>query len=245
MTRTVRAPNEAVVLPIVETLLAAGVDTEVRDTSNDWSPLMNAAALGMTSVVGALLGAGADVEARALNEDDGLCGSPLLCAASQGRAGVVAQLLRAGARADGGGAVREQTPLMLATRFPECFTLLLGAGASVAARDAHGFTPLHWAAHDEGSLSPSCIEQLHAAGADVDATDDGGFTPLHHAAELGTLKSLEALLVAGASVDAADAGSRSALHEVVVRESTSAFDAAAAAQRLLARGADVNATTMA
>lgn len=130
---------------------------------------------------------------------------------------------------------------MLATRFPECCTLLLGARASVEARDAHGFTPLHWAAHDEGSLSPTCIEQLHAAGADVDATDDGGFTPLHHAAELGTLKSLEALLEAGASVDAADAGSRSALHEVVVRESTSAFDAAAAAQRLLARGADVNA----
>ena len=53
--------------------------------------------------------------------------------------------------------------------------VLLKAGADVNAKDADGFTPLHWAA--QSNPSPAVLEVLLKAGADPRAIDIAGKTP--------------------------------------------------------------------
>jgi ankyrin repeat protein len=55
---------------------------------------------------------------------------------------------------------------------------LLKVGANANARDIHGMTPLHWAAHYSHSL---CVQLLLAAGADPSIADNDMNIPLHYA----------------------------------------------------------------
>ena len=70
-------------------------------------------------------------------------------------------------------------------------------GADVDARDVNDFTPLHWAAMNNGE--PAIIRALGSAGADVEAHDfTNGWTPLHLAAVGQNPDIVDALLEAGA-----------------------------------------------
>jgi hypothetical protein len=73
------------------------------------------------------------------------------------------------------------------------------------AEDAHGFTPLDWAARTGRT---DAIRELIRAGADPDGQDHGpnGWTPLEHAVHKGELGAIRALLAAGARVDAPSSG---------------------------------------
>ena len=54
-------------------------------------------------------------------------------------------------------------------------------GVDLDARDADGWTALHWAA---GNTCPSCLDLLLASGASIDARDANGCTPLCYASSL-------------------------------------------------------------
>lgn len=86
----------------------------------------------------------------------------------------------------------------------DCFEIaadLLDKGASVAARNRFGATPLHTAAA-RGSLE--IADMLLERGADLDFASLGGGTPLLAAAREGRRRMVADLLARGADVNAAD-----------------------------------------
>ncbi|MDQ7821258.1 MAG: ankyrin repeat domain-containing protein [Candidatus Eremiobacteraeota bacterium] len=84
----------------------------------------------------------------------------------------------------------------------EVVRLLQSDRKLVNARDeAHGNTPLHWAAY-RGHMSAAV--ELMAYGADVNAKNNDGYTPLRDAAYKGHVKIVESLLRHGARVDEKD-----------------------------------------
>lgn len=163
-----------------------------------------------------------------------------------------------------GAAAGERTLLHVATDWPGRFprvaasiAALVGAGAEVDARfvGAHRETPLHWAA---SSNDVDAIDALLDAGADIEADGAviGGGSPLADARGFGQWRAARRLLERGARpslVDAATLGLLDALErhlsgsppptgEAVTRAFWGACHGGqlAAAQLLLARGADMN-----
>jgi len=124
---------------------------------------------------------------------------------------------------------------------PAVISVLVDAGADIAARDEFDHTPLHRAA-GEGDVA--VVEALLRAGADVDAwtrhpDGHGGlvnYTPLHEAAgENEDPAVVAALLEAGAYVNARGTSDRTPLHRAAVGNQNPAVIAL-----LLEAGADVN-----
>ncbi|EKU21889.1 cd4-specific ankyrin repeat protein [Nannochloropsis gaditana CCMP526] len=76
----------------------------------------------------------------------------------------------------------------------EAVRLLLQAGASPAAVDKAGYTPLHWAA---GKGHEKVVEDLLKHNADANAADKNGLTPLHRAAYWGQTACIKELLYKG------------------------------------------------
>ena len=66
-------------------------------------------------------------------------------------------------------------------------------GVDLDARDADGWTALHWAA---GNTNPSCLDLLLEEGASIDARDANGCTPLCYA----SLRCANRLILKGADV---------------------------------------------
>lgn len=185
--------------------------------------------------------------------------APLIDAIRTGNLALLNQLLTADptlatTRVDG-----QRTPLHVATDWPGHFpnvratiTLLVQHGADVNARVIglpHRETPLHWAASSDD------VEALHALldhGADIEATGAviGDGTPLADAVAFATWRAARALVERGARTtlwQAAALGLMDRLEEPASpQEITNAFWNAchggqlAAAQFLLARGADLN-----
>ena len=79
--------------------------------------------------------------------------------------------------------------------------LLVSGAASVDAKDATGWSPLHWAVRH---AALSAIEALCTAGANVDAEDGFRTTPLHLAARDGRVAEASMLLKHGSSRNARD-----------------------------------------
>jgi hypothetical protein len=78
---------------------------------------------------------------------------------------------------------------------------LLGAGASLNARDDSGLSPLHWAA---AKGSDRTLALLHAKGADANALASSGRTPLDLALLACQEKTIEVLRRAGGHTGRAD-----------------------------------------
>lgn len=157
------------------------------------SDLHFAAYLNDGEAVAALLGDGAEVDARDANGWTALHWSIDMAQAWGEPERVVSQLLGAGASAravDNSGF----SVLMMACgrNNPQILEMLLKAGADARARGV-GTTPLHEAAgcnFDEG------IRRLLEWGADPDAIDSKGRTPKQVAKERGFLRSFRALRTA-------------------------------------------------
>ena len=160
--------NEIATGADVERCLAQGYSTDARDEEYGATPLHQAAwhSDGVAAIE-ALLGAGAEVDARAENG-----WTPLHVAARRANAAAIEALLDAGAEVDARDEDGE-TPLHRAAYFGNAAAIgaLINAGAEVDARDGDASTPLHLAvlrAH------AAAIEALLDAGADPKAWDAGG-----------------------------------------------------------------------
>ena len=161
-------------LRILEALLAAGADIELRDRRNGWTPLLHAIHVRNRPAVAALVAQGADVNAPG---DGGI--TPLIMASGYGMADTVRLLLDRGAdaraemgglnalwAAAGGGAISDFTDgPPLGECFPEVIGILqrrapdLRVGGGVRARI------LGWLANDR---CEPLVEELLARGVAVD-----------------------------------------------------------------------------
>lgn len=147
------------------------------------TPLHLAAAVGKWPAVAALLDAGAEIDAAALE-------------AEISNLDTIALFLERGADPNTQIKYRRDTPLHKATD-PVIAALLIAHGADVNAQNRYGATPL---------ISANNVEMftlLLANGADVNASDSNGWTPLHRAAYNVQDAGLVKLLIeSGADVNA-------------------------------------------
>ena len=162
----------------VKTCLDAGVEVNARPGSR--TALHRAARFsGDPAVIGALVKAGADLEAMAGWSTFGLSkGTPLHWAACCNNNPVILEaLLNAGANLEARSSL-ESTPVNYAVfnKNPAVIQALLGAGAELDVRNTWQRTPLHNAA--KFSRNVAVVEALLEAGADVTAWDEEGRTPL-------------------------------------------------------------------
>jgi ankyrin repeat protein len=205
---------------MVGKLLAAGALPDARPDREP--PLMLAARVGSVAAVRALLGRGADVDAR-----DPLRGqTALMWAVAQGHVDVVKTLIEAGASISArsrtsrlvvnrGGAISSNneespstgevekggsTPLLFATRVGsiESAKLLLDAGADVNDTAPDGNSALVIAAHSgHGILAKLLLDR----GANPNASASG-YTALHTAVLTGDVDLVNALIAHGADLNA-------------------------------------------
>lgn len=142
--------------------------------------------------------------ARDVNITDYQGQNGLMCAAGYGLNKNARCLLAAGAKIDGrdnqGRTALHYAVLVLEPN-PGLIQMLTDAGASVAATNHAGETPLHLALR---AAHPVVVAKLLEHHAPVNAVTKQGRTPLHYAAESPKADACLSLLAKGASVDATD-----------------------------------------
>lgn len=183
-------------------------------------PIHDAAWDGDLGQVKRLIVAGADVNAKDVNEL-----APLYLSAANGHTAVVEFLIGKGANVNVRNTVRA-TPLHAAARegHEAVAELLITNGAEVNAESHNEGTPLHWAAKNGHT---AVVKLLIANGADIHRRAIAG-TPLSNAVRLGQTAVVELLMEKGATFhDALHMAARSGHVDIVVL--------------LIAKGHDVNA----
>ena len=241
---------------VITMLVEAGADVNARDGEGN-TALQRAAREGNSAVIASLLELGADpspLDDSVSDADPPGCEEwPTREFFRRATADVVAGCIEAGAEVTSeiergsffwhldARRYREyaagHTPLHMAsawTRDAAVITLLVGAGADVAARDRNNHTALHYAAGD--NENPAIIAALADAGADVNAVAALGRTPLHQAATNPNPAIMAELLGRGTDVTSRLAGGRTALHEAASGNRNPAV-----LTTLLEHGADVDA----
>ncbi|CAM9418303.1 unnamed protein product [Ectocarpus sp. 4 AP-2014] len=181
---------------IVKTLLAAGVNVNLRPAYSDESALDAAFQGGHADIVTTLIQHGAFVDAT----DSRGC-TALFKVSLDTSAALIDKLVAAGACMNGIVDATGRTPLHHACMddCPEAIVSMLCHGAGVDVKDDDGDTPLH-VASTEG-----CSEGIRALvehGADIKALNAKGRTPLGVTAEFGFEDATVVLLDAGADVNA-------------------------------------------
>ena len=170
----------------------------ISSQDNMATPLHDAARMGYTDIVRALVSAGADL--HSLDENGH---TPLHVATRMGHADTVELLIIAGSDVNPRKG-RGHTPLHSAVAGADMDRVreLISLGSDVNARDGNGRTPLHWIALHEGS--EQLVQMLISAGADVNAREEKDITPLHEAARANNTEVVRMLISAGADIHAWD-----------------------------------------
>ncbi len=149
--------------------------------------LLQAVKEGDTDKLKALIGEGADANAK------DILGSPaLIGAACAGHTEMVEALLSAGADVDAKGALVDSTALICASSegHTETVKVLVAAGADVNAKNEYGQSALYLGA--QGCHTES-VKALLVAGADINAKTINGNTALRVAELMGCKKGVELL----------------------------------------------------
>lgn len=201
--------NSAAVTDVTR-CLALGKDVNAREYETSPTPLHRAAQVGSPAMIGALIEAGADVEATAnFGEGGGPYSgqtgfTPLHVAGLWGTPANTQALIDAGANVHIDGLLG----WVAARGRPDTLKLLIDAGV-----------PVESALFDAVHGDPANIAVLLAAGADYRARDGRGNTPLHAASALefweggnNAVASIVALSEAGADIEARNADGRTPLH---------------------------------
>ncbi|KRX95030.1 Tankyrase-1, partial [Trichinella pseudospiralis] len=218
---------------VVEILLLAGANTEVRDEGG-LVPLHNACSFGHAAVTKMLIKNGADP-----NAVDHWGYTPLHEAALKGKVDVCIVLLQNGANplvqnldgktpldiADSAvkevltGEYRKEELLEAARNGNEevLLSLVTPLSVNIHANDGRKSTPLHLAA---GYNRTQIVQLLLQFFADVHVQDKGGLVPLHNACSYGHLEVTELLIKHGANVNATDLWQFTPLHEAAVKGRT-------------------------
>ena len=115
----------------------------------------------------------------------------------------------------------------------EIFNLLVSSRADIHSKNNRGYTPLHVAAR---SSCFDTVKKLVEMGADINAIGENGNTPLWEAAYSQNQQTIEYLLLSGANVNVIGELGKTPLIAAQHRRG-----GLAAAQTLVAHGADVNA----
>lgn len=193
-----------------------------------------AAKQGNTTIMQALLDAGAEFEAT-----DRGGRTPLMHAAQSKNPDAVRMLLHAGANVDVRDTTLANTALSWAAGFGDAESVreLLDAGAQTEIVSDHtGFTPLILAS---GFGEADSIRHLVAAGASIEAVDTlQGFTAIMYAASTGKVENIRTLIQSNANIEAKDPNGRTVL---LVAAGTAGADAETI-KALIEAGADVTAT---
>uniref|UniRef100_A0A0G4HED6 Uncharacterized protein n=1 Tax=Chromera velia CCMP2878 TaxID=1169474 RepID=A0A0G4HED6_9ALVE len=232
-------------LPAVEMLVEEGADIERRGEEKGFegfTALHRACYESHPEIVRFLVSREADV-----NVKDKMGRTSLTYAAYKGPLEIFEHLLSKGADLeksvfDGVTALHQAT----AGNQKEIAEMLLDHGTDVNARNNGGETPLFWTAFYNTAASIVCdsdavAELLLARGADVNARDEMGRTIVHWAATHGSMKVLKVALDAGADIEALADGSTPLMCTATMIKDR-VFDSDAAAELLLDREADVNAS---
>ncbi|MCC7477136.1 ankyrin repeat domain-containing protein [bacterium] len=172
---------------MVELLMARGAREIERDGAPQRSLLHLAAIEGDLTMARTLLEGG-----MSPNAPDGHGKTALHCAAMCGNQQRYEPLTAGKGWPEPEGELSQTTEARI-------IRLLLKHGASPAASDEEGDTPLHLAAHFENAAA---VQALLSAGADVNARNKEDFTPLHEANIHAALASMRLLLAAGADPNA-------------------------------------------
>jgi len=205
---------------VARLLISSGAEVDARTKANV-TPLALAALGCHVEVAHTLLESGA-------NAFLAVAAPPLLSASRQGDMDTCRLLLSKGLPAEASYPPAGRTALHEASA-AECARLLLAAGASVAARDSSGRTPLHGRSSVDSSAvalhNAEVVAVLLESGGDPHAVDSDGNTPLHSAGAAAVasatqwcLAAVEALLRAGANPNAANKRGRIPLHLVLDAE---------------------------
>jgi len=236
----------------VKQLLAAGVEIDARDPQG-WTALRWAAQEGHADVVRLLLAHGADVNGKS---DDG---EALSDAIRRGHNDVAVLLMVNGANLDGGSHAYGNTPLELAVSsgMTDLAKLLISKGALGKMNSdcvIHAMLDAAWGGHGD------IVELFLANGLKVNAEDGSKWTALQCAAGGGHEDVVQLLVAKGAAVNAADNRGRTAVTRALEQDNreivrllaangadltlhaASYIGDANAVQRLLSRGADIDAT---
>ncbi|CBN79454.2 ankyrin repeat protein (Partial), partial [Ectocarpus siliculosus] len=181
---------------IVTSLLAAGVNVNLRPAYSDKSALDAAFQGGHADIVTTLIQHGAFVDAT----DSRGC-TALFKVSHDTNAALIDKLVAAGASVNGMADHHGKTPLHHACMndCPGAVVSMLRYGALIDVKDNCGDTPLHAAS------SAGCSEGIRALveyGADIKALNAKGRTPLALTAEFGCEDATVVLLDAGADVNA-------------------------------------------
>jgi ankyrin repeat protein len=221
---------------ITEALLQAGANIRCKNKKEDTVLHRAAANTSLEWLVKRCLDAGFKVDiANKIGK------TPLHCAAEGGSFSNMRLLLKRGAdpRAGvtGDGALLHYASMGGNKECIEYCVNELKQDVNLPVAKLHRL-PIHFAAcwgKVEG------IETLLALGASVDSTDDTGRTPLHLAAEEVHPAAVDCLLRHGANANARDNSQVTPLLLVAVNQKKEKEKHIQAAQKLLQRGADVNA----
>ena len=205
--------SEAGFVSAVEILLQHNANCDTQNDKGD-TPLYVACQKGHLSCAELLIKYRAGV-----NTQRNLGAAPLHVACQYNHPSCVSALMRAGADVslrlyDG------STPLMMASMYGslECVQLLLNVSDSNA-KNAYGYTALHWAC---AKGHTNCTRVLLDAGADLSPHSDSNSTPLSLAAESGHVSCVELLLCRGAEVQWE--GDKSPLHLAKFKGHTAVVD---------------------